>query len=97
LEEQQQAEEMRQREANARFYGPCPECGSELTPIMLFGRGPENPLTGAAVDAALLYYVEKGAGRSMMLQKFSEIGHVLAAICSSCRRIVLRGQPKQPE
>jgi hypothetical protein len=94
LEEQQQAEKVRQREAKARLHGPCPECGSELTPITLFGRGPENPLSGAAVDAALLYYVEQGAGRSMMLGMFTEIGHVLAAICPSCRRIAFRGQPK---
>jgi uncharacterized OB-fold protein len=69
----------------------CPDCGDSLQPVQLFGRGPANPLSGAALDAAVIYYTDAGAERSTWLSKFEEKGRVEARMCASCRRIFLYG------
>ncbi|HEX8199838.1 MAG TPA: hypothetical protein VF590_05080 [Isosphaeraceae bacterium] len=93
-DEQLRVQEARRRKETEARLGRCPECGGPLHPIQLFGRGPTNPLGGAAIDAELSYYTDEDAQRSLMHRMFTESGFVLAAICSDCRRIVLRGQPK---
>jgi hypothetical protein len=93
MELQHTQEQIQQKKIDA-LHGRCLECGGSFKPIRLFGRGAPNPLSGAAVDTELLYYTDEDAGRSMMFAMFAESGYVRAAICSSCRRIVLRGEPK---
>jgi len=93
MERQRAQEQIQQKKIDA-LHGRCLECGGSFEPIRLFGRSAANPLSGAAVDTELLYYTDEDAGRSMMFAMFTETGYVRAAICSSCRRIVLRGEPK---
>jgi uncharacterized OB-fold protein len=69
----------------------CPDCGGSLQPVQLFGRGPVSPISGAARDAAVIYYTDAGAERSAFLAMFEEKGRVEARMCASCRRIFLYG------
>jgi hypothetical protein len=71
----------------------CLDCGGELRPIKLFGRGYENPISGAAVDAELVYFADADAERSTWLSMFRETGRVHAKLCAGCRRISLYGIP----
>jgi hypothetical protein len=71
----------------------CPDCGGTLRPIQLFGRGPANPLSGAATDTVVAYYTEAGAERSTWLAMFQEAGRVHASMCAGCHRIFLYGSP----
>jgi len=72
----------------------CPDCGGGLTAIKLFGRGWENPVSGAAIDAEVVHYAEADAVRSTFKSMFTETGTVRATLCGECRRIFLHGDPK---
>jgi hypothetical protein len=72
----------------------CPDCGGNLTAIKLFGRGWENPVSGAAIDAEVVHYAEADAQRSTFKSMFTEAGTVHATLCGKCRRIFLHGDPK---
>ena len=67
----------------------CPDCKVELTTIKLFGRGWENPLTGAAIDADLSFYSDAEADRSLLSGMFKPQGGVESYLCPSCSRIYL--------
>ncbi len=71
----------------------CPDCNGELAAIKLFGRGWKNPVSGAAIDAEVMYYADADAERSSFLSMFEEAGTVRATICNGCRRIFLHGVP----
>jgi hypothetical protein len=72
----------------------CPDCGGSLKAITLFGRGPQNPLSGAATDAEVVYYANAQTKRSSILSMFDAAGTVVATCCDNCRRIFLHGIPK---
>ncbi len=72
----------------------CPDCSGELMHIKLFGRGWQNPISGAAIDCELAYYADADAERSSFLNMFEEAGIVRATMCNDCMRIFLRGVPK---
>ncbi len=72
---------------------PCPDCGGALVAIKLFGRGWKNPISGAAVDAEVMYYADEHTKRSGLLSMFEEAGTVRATMCSGCRRIFLHAVP----
>jgi hypothetical protein len=74
----------------------CADCGGPLEAVALFGRGPQNPLTGVAIDAALQYYTDAGANRTSLwwgAGMLTAKGTVQASMCTSCRRIFLYGIP----
>jgi uncharacterized OB-fold protein len=71
----------------------CPDCGGELAPVKLFGRGSENPFSGAAIDTELSYYTDADAQRGTWLGMFTERGRVRTTLCQSCRRLFLHGFP----
>jgi hypothetical protein len=73
---------------------PCPDCSGELVAIKLFGRGRENPISGAALDAEVVYYTDENAERSFILGMLEATGIVRATMCSVCRRIFLHAVPK---
>ncbi len=74
--------------------GPCPDCGGALAAIKLFGRGWKNPVSGAAVDAEVMYYADGNAQRSSFLGMFREAGTVRTTMCVGCRRIFLHAVPE---
>jgi hypothetical protein len=87
-------EMMKQRQGIPQVYpNGCPSCGSRLSPIMLFGRSGEAPLTGYPVDAGVAYYTDPEAEKSFWSTRFIEKGVVRAVICQSCHRIFLHGFP----
>jgi hypothetical protein len=64
--------------------------------VTLFGRGPENPISGAAIDAALLYYTDAAGERGSVWWGFGMLtpkGTVRTMMCTACRRIFLYGTP----
>jgi hypothetical protein len=69
----------------------CPDCKVELTPIQLFARGWENPLTGVAVDTGLNFYTDTDADRSLLSGMFKPKGQIESYLCPSCGRIYLFG------
>jgi hypothetical protein len=73
------------------IQGQCPDCKGELVGIKLFGRGYQVPLTGAAIDAEVVYYADADAERSTFFCMFEEAGTVRATMCNGCRRIFLHG------
>lgn len=72
----------------------CPDCKGELAAIKLFGRGWRNPISGAAIDAEMVYYAEADAQRTLIQSMFEPAGTLQAAMCNECRRIFLHGIPK---
>lgn len=72
----------------------CPDCNGELSAIKLFGRGWKNPISGAAIDAELIYYADAEAERSSILSMYEPAGTVRATMCNECRRIFLHGISK---
>jgi hypothetical protein len=70
----------------------CPDCGGELEAVTLFGRGPENPLSGAAIDAAVLHYADPDGKRGWAFGMLTPKGRVQSLLCTSCRRIFLYGR-----
>ncbi len=76
-------------------HNACPDCGGLLQGIALFGRGPSNPLSGAAIDTAVLYYTDAGAKRSRWLEMLEEQGTVETSMCTACHRIFLYGIPRR--
>ena len=80
----------------------CPDCGGTLVPIRLFGRGPLNPFTGAAIAADVAYYADEPARRGKLLASiwkplmFKASGSVRAARCTACDRIFLHAAPASP-
>ena len=83
-------------QTQASALPPCPDCGAALVEIKLFGRGAENPFSGAAIDTAVVYYTDADASRSWWLGMLKERGKVRATICRSCHRIFLHGVPIGP-
>jgi hypothetical protein len=71
----------------------CPDCNGDLAGIKLFGRGWQNPVSGSATDAEVIYYTDTDAERSAFLSMFEEAGTVRATMCNGCRRIFLHGLP----
>ncbi len=71
----------------------CPDCNGGLEDIKLFGRSWKNPLSGAAIDAEVMYYAAANAKRSSMMSMYEEAGTVRATMCHECRRIFLHGIP----
>jgi hypothetical protein len=53
-----------------------------------------NFVSGAAIDAEVMYYADADAERSSVLSMFEEAGTVRATMCNGCRRIFLHGVPK---
>ena len=72
----------------------CPDCGGELTKIMLFGRGWENPISGMATDTELSFYTDDEANRNGLSGMFKPQGSVESFLCNSCGRIFLYGKAK---
>jgi hypothetical protein len=70
----------------------CPDCNGDLTKIILFGRGWENPISGIAIDAELGFYAEDEAGRSGITGMFKPEGRVESYICNDCGRIFMFGK-----
>jgi hypothetical protein len=70
----------------------CPDCNGDLTKIILFGRGWENPISGIAIDTKLGYYTEDEAGRSGTTGMFKPKGKVESYICNDCGRILMFGK-----
>jgi len=73
--------------------GQCPDCSGALVAIKLFGRGYKNPLSGAAIDAEVMYYADEHAKRSGFLGMFAEAGTVRVTMCIGCRRIFAHAVP----
>lgn len=71
----------------------CPDCKGELEAIKLFGRGWKNPVSGAAIDAEMIYYTDASAERSSFRSMFDAAGTVQATMCRECQRIFLHGVP----
>lgn len=71
----------------------CPDCEESLREVALFGRSAQNPVTGAAVDTAVVYYTDAEATRSTWLQMFDAEGEVRSMLCRACGRIFLYGSP----
>jgi hypothetical protein len=70
----------------------CPDCKTELTDILVFGRGWQNPFTKMAVDTGLEYYT--GAKAEMNNKgMFDAQGQVEACLCPNCSRIFFYGVP----
>ena len=72
---------------------PCPDCRAGLVEIKLFGRSAENPLSGAAIDTAVVYFAYAEASRSWGFAMLKEKGNVRVTMCTSCHRIFLHGVP----
>jgi hypothetical protein len=83
----------KQRQLQSVSLPPCPDCGADLVEIKLFGRSGENPLSGAAIDTAVVYYAHVEARRGWAFGMLKEQGGVRATICTSCHRIFLHGVP----
>jgi len=86
-------EQLQQQRTHSSALPPCPDCGAALVEIKLFGRGAENPLSGAAIDTAVVYFSDADASRSWGFAMLKEKGMVRATICPSCHRIFLYGVP----
>lgn len=71
----------------------CPDCGGAMREIILFGRGPQNPLSGAACDTAVVHYTDAKATRSAWLEMFDVEGEVRSMLCRKCNRLFLYGLP----
>ena len=67
----------------------CPDCETPLQEIKLIDHSvePDRPLEYAAGDAH----------RGFFLGRFPVAGTVRARMCPACGRIVLHGEPNQPE
>jgi hypothetical protein len=64
--------------------------------VTLFGRGPENPLSGAAVDTALVYYTDGDPERGSVWLGFGMLtpkGKVRTLMCTACQRFFFYGAP----
>ncbi len=72
----------------------CPDCAGSMRAVQLFGRGPKNPVSGAAVDAAVVHYADGETSRSTWLEMFDVAGEVRAMMCQACGRIFLYGTPR---
>jgi hypothetical protein len=73
----------------------CPDCGGALRAITLFGRGPQNPISGAATDTAVIYYTDAEANRSPWLSMLDIQGEVRTLMCRGCNRLFFYGVPKE--
>jgi hypothetical protein len=72
----------------------CVDCAGALREIVLFGRGEVHPITGSAVDAAVIHYTDANAVRGAWLGLFQISGDVKSLMCSACGRIFLYGVAK---
>ena len=75
----------------------CPDCSGTMREITLFGRSSQNPISGAAIDAAVVYYTDAEAARSTLMQMFNVEGEVRSLMCRECGRLFLYGVPKPDE
>lgn len=73
----------------------CPDCAGPLFAVTLFGRSSRNPVSGAAIDAAVVYYTNAEATRSTWLSMFEVEGEVRSMMCRACGRLFLYGEPKE--
>lgn len=73
----------------------CPDCGGSLREITLFGRGMSNPLSGIAVDAAVVHFAAAQARPGFWLGMFDAEGTVQSLLCDECRRVFLYAAPYQ--
>jgi len=67
----------------------CPDCGTEMQPVKLFGKGP-----GGHEDVAVRFYTAGHATRGWT-GRFPAEGRLTARMCSSCGRIALYGGPDE--
>ena len=74
----------------------CPDCNGELTQILVYGRGWQNPITGMGIDAGIGFYTDIDAERGAFTGMFKPKGGVVSFICGSCRRIFFYGADIQP-
>lgn len=79
--------------ASSALPTACPDCGGSLKDVTLFGRGPANPLSGAATDAAVMFYTDAEAVRSPWLAMLEVEGEVHSMLCRACGRIFFYGVP----
>src|SRR6476619_7439884 len=71
----------------------CPDCAGTMREVTLFGRSAVNPLSGAGVDAAVVYFTGADATRSIWLSMFKVEGNVRSLLCRECGRMFLYGVP----
>lgn len=71
----------------------CPDCGGSFRKITLFGRGMQNPVSGAAHDAAVVHYAAAQARRGFWLGMFDAEGTIDALLCGECSRVFLYASP----
>jgi hypothetical protein len=79
----------------AALPSACPDCAGPLHEITLFARSAENPISGAAIDTAVVYYTGAEATRSTWLSMFQVRGEVRTLMCGKCARIFLYGVPDE--
>jgi hypothetical protein len=73
----------------------CPDCAGPLREVTLFGRSAQNAISGAAIDAAVVYYTNAEATRSTWLSMFEAEGELRSLMCRACRRLFIYGEPKE--
>lgn len=71
----------------------CPDCGSTLLAITLFGRGERQQPGGTPTDAPLLYYAAASPKRNGWLGMLTEVGGVASYKCTGCERIFMYSRP----
>lgn len=90
------AEQARKRHGIPTVYPEgCPDCGSRLEPISLFGREEFNLRQGMGVDSGVRYYSDANEEQGFVTGRYAISGEVKASMCTTCYRIFLHGIPRR--